>query len=706
MTQSGPAGRTWRFELACVVALAVASALGTAAPFAWKGTLYHDTLHAFSYASDNLDSLHRFGEPAWWSPNINAGMPGYFYGMLGQPNLARPSFAAIGAIAWALGRLGVGLPSALPLYVFSFGFLIPTLFLVGVWLVARQVLRTRSAVAYVLAVAALSPGVLVNLSDPGILENTAYALFVTAAILRFVGRPTRKSFAILVAALLLLALGASQMLLATAAPLLLALVLALLASSRGARRALRAIPLAPAAGALAALVLALLPTALAYRQQHAEIVHADLGRELGYTFGELKSGNPLQLVVGSVPGFSFDWDVYKQPAAGPPAALHVVSLQHGDQIGNNYLGLLAIPLAAIGLLAGRRRVRVPLFAMAMLTATTYLMYGASPLFAPLLVAFAPLRTLNHFGDMLYGGGAFLIVAFAAGLGLETLERRPAWRRRMASAFPIWSALLLIAFLRFAEPPPDVAAFAVVMSVAFAVCFVVASRARPKRWLAAVVVLTLIDVSALAFVYVRSIHIGAERVDESTFGRSIGIAIGPTTRLARVFMQRETKHLAESHLPVDSLPLRAAFCAAVAEDGPITAAQIAAGFEGPPAARRVVLRPDADALPVLAAFATPPPRCALSIGRGRGHYNAFRIPVEAAQPTLLFLRDGYAPEWRATVNGEPVPILRAFGAFKAIALPAGRSELALAYRPPGIALSLAAAYAVVALAGIIAWRMRE
>jgi len=695
-------GRGSRGELALVLGLAIASSLATALPFAWNGTLYHDTLHAFSFTAENLDSLNRFGEPAWWSPNVTAGMPAYFYGMLGQPNLARPSFVAIGAVAWGLGQLDVRLPSALPFYVFSFGFLIPLLFLVGVWLVARRVLRSRVAVAYALVLAAFSPGVLVNLGDPGILENTAYALFATAALLRFVGRPTRKSFAILAAALLLLALGASQMLLATAAPMLLALVLALLAFSRGARRAARAIPPAPAAAAFVALAIVVLPSALAYRQQHAEIVHADLGRELGYAFGELKSGNPLQLVVASVPGVGFDWDVYKQPRAGPPAAYQVLSLQDGAQIGNNYLGLLAIPLAAIGLVAGRRRVRVPLFAIGMLVATTYLMYGASPLFAPALVAFAPLRTLNHFGDMLHGGGAFLVVAFAAALGLETLERRPDWLRRVALGFPIWSALGLVAFGRFAAPPPELFAFVIATSVAFAACFLLASRTRSKRWLVAAVAISLVDVATLSFFYLRGIHGGAERVDESRTGDSIAA----TTRLARVFMLRETKRLAEAGIAVDALPLHAVFCAATAENGPITPAQIAAGFEGAPAQRRVVLRADAESAPVLAAFATPPARCDVAVGLLHGTYNELRVTLEASQPALFLVRDGYAPEWRASVNGAPVPVHRAFGAFKAVAIPAGRSRLLLRYEPPGVAVALIAAYAVVVLAAMEAFRMRD
>jgi hypothetical protein len=700
-----------RADLAIVLGLAVAAAAFTAGPFLARGTLYHDTLNAFSFYSDNLDSLNRFGEWAWWSANVNAGMPGYFYGMLGQPNLARPAFVSLGALAWGLGQLGIRLPGAHAIYVFHFGLLIPALFLLGVWCVALRLFRTRAALLYVLAVAAFSPGILVNLSDPGILENTAYALFCAAALLSWIGRPTRRSFAWLGASAVLLCVGASQMVLATAAPLLAALGVALLTGSRAARRSLRAVPIGPAVATVLLCGIALAPSAIAYRQQHLEIIRAGL-QSLSYPYAELKSGNPLQLLVGSVPGIAFDWDEYYQKPDRPPSEYGIRSLAWGDDVGNNYLGLLATPLAAVGLLFGRRRIRVPLFLMLMITGAVYLMYGASTVFAPFLVALPPLRTLNHFGDMLHGGGAFLIVLFAAGLGLETLERRRDLLRRAALVLPFWSAAALALYLSLAEPPGALFGFAALLSAAFAILFFWASRVprrtRSRVFVRSLVALTLVDVSTVAFWYLRGVYPGGVRVDEKGFGRSIGVSDDVTTRLARVFLLRETNALAAAQVAVDRIPVLVGFCAARPSEATPTAAQVEAAFGGPPAERRLPIARTPESEAVLAKFAAAPPpaRCDVAIGRAIGSFNSVQMTVRAAQPALVFFRDGFDRYWHATVDGRPVFIHRALGAFKAIEVPAGASQVALRYRPPWIGAALVAAYAALLVAGLVAWRVRD
>jgi hypothetical protein len=77
-----------------------------------------------------------------------------------------------------------------------------------------------------------------------------------------------------------------------------------------------------------------------------------------------------------------------------------------------------------------------------------------------------------------------------------------------------------------------------------------------------------------------------------------------------------------------------------------------------------------------------------------------LHVETSRPTLLVVRDAFAPGWSASVDGRTVPVLRADGRHRAVAIPAGRSRVVLEYRPPrrlaGLALSLGAA---VLLAGL-------
>jgi uncharacterized membrane protein YfhO len=94
--------------------------------------------------------------------------------------------------------------------------------------------------------------------------------------------------------------------------------------------------------------------------------------------------------------------------------------------------------------------------------------------------------------------------------------------------------------------------------------------------------------------------------------------------------------------------------------------------------------------------------------------AIRVDSAALAATVVAPRDGLAvildpfyPGWTATLDGKPVPILRADYAFQAVAVPAGRHELRLAYRnrwvTAGAAVSLGT---LVLLAGALAMRSRR
>jgi hypothetical protein len=76
-------------------------------------------------------------------------------------------------------------------------------------------------------------------------------------------------------------------------------------------------------------------------------------------------------------------------------------------------------------------------------------------------------------------------------------------------------------------------------------------------------------------------------------------------------------------------------------------------------------------------------------------------VVSDRPSVLFVRDAYAPGWRATVDGRPAPLFRANGRHRAVPIPGGRSRVTLSYAPPGLqaglivsVLSLLAALALV------------
>lgn len=80
----------------------------------------------------------------------------------------------------------------------------------------------------------------------------------------------------------------------------------------------------------------------------------------------------------------------------------------------------------------------------------------------------------------------------------------------------------------------------------------------------------------------------------------------------------------------------------------------------------------------------------------------RIALEAdlREPAYVFLADAFDPGWRATLDGAPVPVLRANLAFRAVRVPAGRHRIEMVYRPrallAGLALSATALLATLAL----------
>jgi uncharacterized membrane protein YfhO len=55
-----------------------------------------------------------------------------------------------------------------------------------------------------------------------------------------------------------------------------------------------------------------------------------------------------------------------------------------------------------------------------------------------------------------------------------------------------------------------------------------------------------------------------------------------------------------------------------------------------------------------------------------------IEVEASGPSLVVVAQTWYHDWRAFMDGQPAPLLRANHAFQAVQVPAGRHSLRLAY----------------------------
>jgi hypothetical protein len=61
----------------------------------------------------------------------------------------------------------------------------------------------------------------------------------------------------------------------------------------------------------------------------------------------------------------------------------------------------------------------------------------------------------------------------------------------------------------------------------------------------------------------------------------------------------------------------------------------------------------------------------------------RLEADLAEAGYVVLLDGYDPGWKASVDDQPVPVLRANAAFRAVLLPAGRHRIEYVYRPRAV-----------------------
>jgi hypothetical protein len=84
-----------------------------------------------------------------------------------------------------------------------------------------------------------------------------------------------------------------------------------------------------------------------------------------------------------------------------------------------------------------------------------------------------------------------------------------------------------------------------------------------------------------------------------------------------------------------------------------------------------------------------------------------LGVQASSPGFVVLADAFDPGWRATLDGQEVPILRANVAFRAVAVPDGQHLVDMLYRPRGAARGLTVTGAgLLALLAAAATRARR
>lgn len=64
-------------------------------------------------------------------------------------------------------------------------------------------------------------------------------------------------------------------------------------------------------------------------------------------------------------------------------------------------------------------------------------------------------------------------------------------------------------------------------------------------------------------------------------------------------------------------------------------------------------------------------------------DTWTLKVTAAEPRVLIATSNFSKGWSATVNGDPTEIIPVYGAFMAVKVPAGASNVVFEYRPKGL-----------------------
>ena len=83
-------------------------------------------------------------------------------------------------------------------------------------------------------------------------------------------------------------------------------------------------------------------------------------------------------------------------------------------------------------------------------------------------------------------------------------------------------------------------------------------------------------------------------------------------------------------------------------------------------------------------------------------NEMLLTVESRHAGMLVIPDNFARGWSATVNGQQVPISRAFYAYRAVPVMRGQNRIRLVYTDPYVTAGLFVSTAAFALVSVTAW----
>ena len=674
---------------------------------------YWDSPKFFSIFRDNLQSLNFFHEIAYWFPHVSTGWPAYYYSSLGDLNCTGPIFVILGFGCWLAGIVGITIQDYFNLYAIYISFLVPMALTFGAYALARQLFTSKYILYFIVILTAFSPGVILNLSDVGLSEVAAYALFFFAAYIKFLKKPDVRNFYLLVITIMLIGLTLNFPFVfwnAFAIPVFIFFVsLWPMKRFQHSLAAFKSISLKHYLLAICLILISLIPNVSTYLQ--SDMIRTTIG-EAVYTLEKLLPGNPLELLSISLPGFGFEWRSHA--LSDSTSGLFWTLLPVGDyNLAICYLGLLSLPLTVLGLIYGAKSFRTPILWMLVIMFTIIVLAATSPIFALLLSVKSPLQANKHFSDACFRSGGYLFLIFSSALGLRTLLKgndkiRTIFLYLLGIELVINTTVHIFYYEKLRWMSNPFFGLHITFSILFIiVAYSMKTQPKNKALIPILLFITFVDISTCSNLIVKNFKyvnngVNFNSLDEAWNTNNIGLDNSvPGSYSGTILIQRSLYNIHElSIYPQKDFKKFIFFSAVHPSDDiykdierlPNALKNIKASFkdyDSLPISPKDAQRTSVKRFIVLAQTLTEPATGTVDIISQT--YNKLELHINSSRVAALFILDSYSPYWKAWLNGQRTDISCGFYNFKTVIVPKGESKLLLKFKPPLIGPALLISY---------------